>query len=85
MVKARVEAPATRFGIDRSEPDGTNLKSTDERAKYNIRVALASKEPARDYVAAIEIRNRLRDPDHIVTAGECHSGRGPGEVSTTRR
>ena len=53
-------------------------KAKDERAKYNIRVALASKEPARDYVAAIEIRRRLRDPDHTVTAGECHSGRGPG-------
>ncbi|HET6670192.1 MAG TPA: hypothetical protein VFH15_08160 [Pyrinomonadaceae bacterium] len=54
-----MEERATRFGIDRSIPDGTNLKSTEERAKYNIRAALASKEPAPYYVAAIQTQNRL--------------------------
>jgi hypothetical protein len=63
-MKDRMGERATRVGIDRSIPDGTNLKTTVERAKYIIRAALVSKEPTRDHVSAREIRYRLRDPDH---------------------
>lgn len=43
-MKGLMEVTATRFGIDQSGPDGTNLKSKqDERAQYNIHAALASK------------------------------------------